>query len=428
MSWKDFLEDYDCREDESIKEFYLDLLNGRLPSKATYPPRERFPGMKDPIAQSRLCNVWGSIPFEGRVVVPLRPGVTAQDFDRAHQHLGITFGSLDKTLAYARRWRRLGFFLDAKAETFVNQDFLQPLFDEFRPPRRANFPLDFLVEEQTLMSEAARFDALDQGVHKVLTQAMFEMGVRNPFVIASGLEDYFVSYVFLKHCGYPELAQVIDSLWASDPETAITYLGALRPLLVSPALDLAAFSPVLLRFTLRAGAEALAKSKLSPKKLGLPSIPPYEVGRFLLSQKLPAPETLEDCEAVTEAYTARGLHALREALARSIEKNDGPAVLESSRAMEAACRDVWDDLNRYSWVEPAAGRGVVVGLGVIGEIASHLLGAGVLGDLALAPAHMAAGVFLEPRAGAATRKLAALLLGRNHLFALYDFKQAPMRR
>lgn len=415
MSWKDFLADYQAHEDEEIKHAQIDR-NG----KHVYPRQDRYPKLKSPFSWAGPeCNIWGAIPFQGTTILPLSPAGDRERFDQLNSPLGLTSSSLNETIRFAKETRTLGFILTSPATDFTNLPFLEPLFREFRPPGLVRTPLANFVSYKEARPHLEVFhDSATHGFNDALRLWMHDVGTgRSSRLVTNNFSYFRETYVFLRTCGYPSLADMVLLEMVDNPVQAMEDLRWLGMVLVDPVLCLPGWTPVFTSNYLTSfeGTSGL-KSVTTGKGFGIPD----EIGRFFLRQIVRWPETIDGCRRIMEEYDTAGLARLRQDLYRAVQDASPGVVLETAVELEQACKEVWERLERYSWVRTIGSLTPTVAVGVVGELASGLPGVGAISAIGTAVVDKT----LDGRIGDAVGRAVGALLGKNHMVALYDFKSA----
>ena len=417
MSFKEYLEDYDAREEESIRRHLSQFAEGHIPESPVYPPADRFPGMKIPFAQPKLCSVWGVIPFHGSAMLSLPCVTTAETFDFMLEDSGVSSKSIPEAMTFAKETGRLAFGLTGHATLYRHLDFLEPLFQEFRPPRGLALPLESVVGKATWRGEFAAFmDLASHGFTRTLLEIMEATGGESVHFEAN-LNNFAAEYVFLRQCGYSDLAAAVESKIVSDPVEAYQLLVALDSVLVEPSLNVTG-GPIVLGNVVLSAIRAFPVVEAVEPKSSAPGLQTYDVGRFVLGKLVAYPETREGCLRVIDQYEAAGLEDVRAAFYKALDREDIDTFSASAVEVASACERAWENADHFGWIERVGGLVPMITVGVIGALATGNPGVGALSGLGGG----AADRLLSAKTGDAVKHAAGALLGKSHLVTIFDFK------
>lgn len=426
LSFREFLVDYQAKEEEETQRYWRNLPNkgGLAP---THPSVVRLQFGEGPASLSGSCNLWGLIPFQGKVVTPVVSATTREEFDRTHGPLGFTSHTLDRTTAFARDTNRLRFHLMGPATAYERLDFLRPLLEEFRPPILQSTPLHLLVPPAVYEGEWGAIDYVaDKTLDPFLRKYFAAHGVPVPTTQAY-LQKYRDTYVALRVLGVPELADLVDECLWDRPWLAHLYLEMFSLFVVEPIIDVTGMTRCFTANLINMASE-ISERVPSRARADLRVHVPYEVGRFILKKAVLFPETPDGCLRALDEYNAVDLARIRSAFVKAIESSNTAGLATSSREIESACSVVWEKAAKYQWIEFSGRVGVSVALGVVGGIAGAIAGQGVLGfALGAAGGTISDSYLANPGAKAASNGLASLI-GKSHMLAIYDFKQSVPTR
>jgi hypothetical protein len=418
LSFKEYLEDYDAKEEESLRRYLANFADGHIPNNPIYPPKDRFPGAKLPFAQPKLCSIWGVIPFHGSAMLSLPCVDTAERFDFVLEDSGVSAKTIPDTMQFAHDTGRLTFGLTGHATLYRHLDFLEPVFREFRPPRGLALPLSEIVGRTVWRGEYAAFmDLASHGFAQTLQEILQASGGADPDHFEANLNNFAAEYVFLRQCGYANLAAAIESNIVSDPARAFQLLVALDSVLVEPSLN-ATGGPIVLGDVLITAIRAFPEARVADPGPSGPSLETYDVGRFVLGKLVAYPETMEGCLRAIDQYDAAGLERVRAAFYKALEEEDLDSFSASSAEVASVCDQAWDHADRFGWIEKAGGLVPMMTVGVIGALAT---GNPAIGGFSAIGGGVADRM-LGDRSGDAIKRGAGALLRKSHLVTIYDFK------
>lgn len=418
MSFKEFLEDYDAKEEEAIRRYLAGYARGHTPEDPIYPPPGRFPGVKLPYARAEMCNIWGVIPFHKSVLLPLPCVDSRRNFDLFFEDSGVNSATIPDVMRFARETGRVAFGLTGHATLYEHLDFLEPLIREFRPPRGLAMPLEVLVGRKAFRAEHAAFmDLARHGLSDFVSGFMRSTGGDNRALIDHNIFTLGVEYVFLRKCGYEDLANAVESEIVANPQKAVQLLQALDNVLIAPRLDLTGGSTVLGSTLLQGIRATPGVEQLGPTLLDSRGVD-YDVGKFILSKIVVYPETQEGCTQLIQEYDSSGLSRVRDAFFKAIEDENADLLTSSATSISELCESVWVRASKFGWVEKFGGIAPMITVGVVGDLASGIPGVGFLAALG--------GGLADHELGDASGRLLksgiGKLLGKSHLVSIYDFQ------
>lgn len=420
MSFKEYLEDYDAREEESVRRYLKELAGSGVPDVPTYPPAVRFPGSRGPLADPKMSNIWGVIPLHGTTAVVLPPVSNVRDFDLTLENRGLSHWSLNEAVSFARETRRLVFVLGGPAVRYRNLDFLEPLFREFNPPRIPLLPLSMVIGERDCTTELAAFREISRlGLRPLVRDFMAATGILDEEQLEEHIDDMGSTYAILRRVGPTGLWQSLEGMLALDPVRAFHTLTILRWLVTEPILDVTGKTPVLGRIPVEFSRDVLgsfgtpiAGSVEPPEKT--------EIGRYVLSQVVRYPETRDGCMTMIQAYDAVGLQSIRDALYEGVKREDPTAIAHFGGQLTRACQDVWEESRLAKYATDIGKGAAVVSLALVGGLAAGLPGLGILTGAALSPLADP----IKRAAGRASEVGLLKILGKSYLAAIYDFQSS----
>lgn len=298
-NFKEFLEDYEAQEKEESEKYIKRLREGKVPYDEIYPSPNRFVKLKQPIAFS-TTNIWGEIPFYGSTIIHLVPCHDKESFDEVHNYHGFTSRHIDKMIDFAKETGRIQYLID-NPTYYKNNEFLEPLFHELRPP--SPMPIPELFISDTYKKYLIEFDTLAK-----INFNDFIKGLElfNTITIANNrLGKYAFIYIALKTIGYVELADEIGYLMISNPTEAIRYLQIFADFIVAPHCDT-------LKSIYNFNREFFTEVHGVGKQHGIDIEKniPYEIGKFLLNKLVLYPETYEGCMKVIQEYDDYEMHTV----------------------------------------------------------------------------------------------------------------------
>jgi hypothetical protein len=417
MTFSDFLEDLDAREADDWVKFKSDWRASKPGETRTYPPPSRFQGLKRPISVLGNCTLWGILPFSGSVLIDLYPSENPTKFDAHHARWGYCAADIPALADLARRTKRIGFRIAGPAPNFAHLDFLEPIFREFDPTRLFMLSLDDIVDYKTTRPFRLAFRDLARTGFTNSMLASFQTaasgGVEQFEQIMS---EFGQTYALINVLGKSDLVEEVENLMTDDPMIAEDLLIQIKDELLSPLVSVDETERTLTTLEFR----VLQHLRGQPGSHAFPEDTPpnYESGMFLLSQLVHYPDSRDGCLRILQEYDSVGLSKAREDLYQSVLRRSPGAVTKSATEVERACQDVWDRLERYSWVERAASLTPMVSVGILSFLATGLPDIALLSGVGMDGADRVLG----RRFGSTLKGPLAKALGVRRMVSLYDFK------
>lgn len=415
-SFEEFLQDYEAREIEDSNKFIKRFEDGKVSKNETFPPKERFVRLKEPIADTLLgVNVWGIIPFYGSTIVHLLPRDNEQKFNEDHKHFGFTSRDIDRLIDLVKETGRIQFTIDNPTK-YKNNDFLEPLFQELKPPANLISPESF-VGQETHKKYLIEYETLAQfGFSSYMNSSndyLFSLGVFDrTHIKQSWYYDAFI-YVSLKALGYTELADEIGTLMIINPPEAKDYLTTFGSLITLPQYD--TLKPIYIY-----NRDFLTQFHQMERqyRIDVPNDSHYEIGTSLLNKLILYPETYDGCIRLIQEYDNYELQKVLNALDEGIKRKDTDIIESKNVDVSEILDNVWEDANKIKGETEGINFGISLNIGLIGDIASGLPGIGVMAGLGF----QAIDKFWGVKSESISEKIAKFV-NPNYLVTIYDFKK-----
>jgi len=137
---KEFLLDYEERENEEKDKFGRKFIEGKIHKEDRYPPIGRLK-LKHPYTKSidGEC-IWTQIPLYGTTIINLKP-TKKELFEKLH---GFDIEDIPRLIDFSRETGKVQFSLAESPLNYAKLDFLEPVFRELNPPRLIYIPLDWI--------------------------------------------------------------------------------------------------------------------------------------------------------------------------------------------------------------------------------------------------------------------------------------------
>lgn len=410
---REWLEDYQAKESEEFEIYKKKfVLAGKPILENPYPRKERFPKLREPVANLFTRNIWSQIPLFGSSIIPLMPYTK----EKLISMYGLSNERGIEQLAELARTGKLCFVLGSSPLSFAELDYLEPILKEFNPPYVSS--LSKLVFDQSLMlkyEEEYRACIYPNFVPLISFIQRHESSSHIDHLLGA----YAVDYAVLRALGYDDNAQELLNLMIDDPGAAYDLYTIYGALIANPFTN-----PISLTY---GAISNIDKSYLIPKETssrtdyeGIKKITNSrmigsEIGQFLLKKLTFLPESYEACLDVIARYKQEDLESVLKALQDGCMKNDVDLVTKKTLDAEMILDNLWKDA-RMSNLTRGINFGFSIGLGVVGAIIGGPIGGvgGLLAGLGFSNLDKAIPKF--------SGKLAKTIVP-NHLVAINDFKE-----
>ncbi len=410
-SFEEFLQDYEKHEEENINKYISRLDQGKITQNEKYPPKDRFIKLKEPVADP-YTNIWGIVPFYGSTLVKLIPKDNKQEFDVGHEWLGFNSRKIDEMIDFQKETGKIQFTLTTPPTYYKNLDFLEPLFNELKPPiiqydsvSAVGYELDkkYKIEFETLAQHGFNYFV------KCVTESF---GNTNPAYTLAKLEDYSSRYSVLKANGYEELADEIGTLMIIEPEKALLYLILFGFLIANPQKSL-------LKPICNYNKNFMENVNEFGRSYGIEINHdiPYEIGKFLLNKIVFYPETIDGCKKIVQEHDHHELYKVLGALNKGVGKKNIDIIDDKKNNMSEILDNIWNDSNKIKRKSDGIRYAVPLSVGLIGGLAEGMPGLGIMAGLGLSACDTIWGI----QSGSASEKIAKYV-SPNHLVSIYDFK------
>ncbi len=437
-SFKEFLEEYEAREEEEEEKFDKRLEEGKLSEEDIFPPPERFIKLKHPLAlytpgigsfrhyvgecSNRKGSVWGVIPFYGSTVVNLIATKDKRTFDEEYGiHIGFTSAHIEEIISFIKETGRLQFVLTDYPMRYKNLEFLEPVFTEIKPPVGRRLTAVHLVGIKNFLRDNIEYETLAGfGLTRIIAEGIKE--IRGGSIKIDSEERYeydqiyLDSYIILKHFFGEEISEELGTLMILNPEEAQHIFRAVMRLVTAPLTDHLKSIPIY-------GIEALVNSHESLERINI-AVPtskqviPYDIGKFILRKIVHYPETLDGCMEIIQKYDDYKLYKVLAALNEGVKKRKIDIVKEKRNNLSEILDNIWEDADKIKFKSESTSIGVSASIGLIGELASGLPGSGILAMLGFQVADKIAGLKMD----SISEKIAKFI-SPNYLVTMYDFKK-----
>lgn len=414
---KEFLEDYEKREWEEGERFVKRASKGRLSKTEVYPPRERFFKLSQPLAWAAPggVTIWPQIPLCGSLLLWLFP-VSKSNFSKLH---GFDVSDIDRLVDFAKDTGKVQFLIDWPPTAFEGLNFLDPIFQELRPP--ALFVLPSPPEMQPEIEKyCEEFDTL-AGIkfEKYLRWKLQEDQLKTGWLVKA-LHDYRSDYCDLKIMGLHDVADYLGNLMIADPPLADHIFSSVAGLVTTPIRDPTRAER---NFGLKFLTEAISGPNLIKQKAKKATFP-CEIGNFFLKKLTLFPEGFESCRDLIAKYKQEDLYRVMISLSEGVKIKQPELARLKASELSYILDNIWKDADRIKKEVTALQYGIPLSMAVIGTMAGPV---GTAGGLLAGLGFSVAEKILDWSASSVSEKIAKWL-NEDWLVNVYDFKKKILIR
>lgn len=419
---REYLTDYDQREREEFERLVRKKAREgkfRL-GMDKYPPDERFVNLKTPVSLvgplgTELPNLFAQIPFSGSTILFL-PIMPKRKFERTH----FKVTEIPKVIDFIKDTGRLQVALLSSAVDYEGIDYLEPFFDNLKPPTHYSTPLFIFGNQIEIKRLSSTF--------LTLARVRFTDYVRGIFLPESDSHGFSITfqkcmgtYVILGLANYP-VVDDIENLLIDDPESAYDVLQACKLFITEPLIDLRGD---MINFSLSvAKLSGILPSFYRPKPIRFP----FEIGRFLVKKLTYAAQDVRACYELMDHYDSYDLRKVQESLNKAIVSNCPDIVNTRAEELSEILQNAWDDQTIPKRIKNLK-IGMPISIAAIGAVAGGLLGGiqgmgagGFLSELGYKVVEKSIDKFVALKGENLSEKLAKLRT-RSFQANIYDFKK-----
>lgn len=412
---REYLEDYAQREEAEYEKLVLKRIReGKFDfEKDKYPPDNRFVNLQYPVAlasywSSNWSNIWAQVPFCGSLTLMIPP-VPKSGFEREI----FKVSDIPKIIDFIKETGRLQVIVHGDLYAYEGLDYLDPFFEELKPPTNAGAPIEILGDEKEVKRLETAFLTLAEVKFIDLLIEVFRHEGFSSKGIASQLELDCGTYVALKLMKY-EIAEEIENLMIDNPAEAILLIPWCQDFLSSPICDLRA---TLKNYTFEEikMARSFLSSVYKPREIRFPC----EVGKFLLRKLTYAPQGMRACYHMIDNYSAYDLQKVQESMNKAIAENHPDIVNKKTEELSQILDNVWNDK-----AVPRRIKGLQIGIplsmAAIGSVAAGPIG--TAGGFLAGLGYSVADKFIDLGTEGLSERLAKLKT-KSYQANIYDFKK-----
>jgi hypothetical protein len=365
---KEFLIDYEIRENEELADFRKRLSEGTFSANQMFQKKQRFKKLNSPVTYLGEMNapLWSTVAFSGSTIIPLLPAPKLS-FEKMH---GFRITEIEQMVNLAEETGKIQFVLLNKPTDYLGLEFLNPIFTTLKPPQFSGIPLDAFVSRNVFEPYDIEFDTLSSLGFADYTQRKMSHNY------TSNLIDLYLynvkgNYMMLKSLlADSDLSNDISDALVSDYERFYDLLLTFDVLVLRPMRNplrcVESYSVETIRKVHQ--MDVLDKNKARKKEF------PYEIGRLLLRELTLYPESLEACKQLVAKYEEQDVLKLFNAINSAIMKNKPDAIEENEAELSNILKNIWKDKKIRRGIAGIK-FGVPLALGVIGTVVAGFSGA-----------------------------------------------------
>lgn len=412
---REYLEDYEQREEAEYKELVLKRIReGKFDfKKDKYPADNRFVNLQYPVAlasywSTNWSNIWAQVPFCGSLVLMIPPFPKRQ-FEREL----FKISDIPKIIDFVKETGKLQIMVHSHLHAYEGLDFLDPFFEELKPPTYVGAPIEILEDKKEVQRLAEAFLTLAEVKYVGLLKEIGRSEEYSSTGIASSLQLDCDTYVALKLLKY-EIAEKIENLLIDEPAEAFFLLSWSGDFLSSPICDLRA---TLKNYTF--DEIKMARFLLSPVYKPQEIRFPCEIGKFLQRKLTYAPQGMRACYHMLDNYSAYDLQKVQESLNKAIVENHPDIVNKKTEELSQILDNVWNDKTVPRRIKGLQ-IGIPISMGALGSVAAGPIG--MAGGLLAGLGYSVADKFIDLGTEGLSERLAKLKT-RSYQANIYEFKK-----
>jgi hypothetical protein len=408
---EEYLSDYEQREYEENNLFLKKIKNGSIEfRKDRYPPDNRFIKIKEPIASATSYltisedNLWAQIPFCGSLIAAIPP-VSKQHFEK----FMFKVSDIPKIITFIKETGRLQIILNSKATDYIGLDYLDPFFNELRPPMDISIPLNIFGTNEALQEASTNFHRLGNVNYLKSIKEQYRREGFNKLQIKTLIQRDESVYEFLK-LGKYNFTEEIENLMNTEPIKARELFRLCNVFIFTPAVET-------LNTLHNYALEDIKKSQYIPS-LKIKNRFPCEIGKILLKKLTYAPEGIRACNYLIDEFNSYDLHKLLESLNNGIIENNPDIINKNAEELSTSLDNVWNDKTIPRRIKGLK-FGLPISMAIIGSPAGPL---GAASGFLTGLGFDIVGKFFEFGSDTVSEKIAKLRT-KSYQSNIYDFKK-----
>jgi len=409
---REYLEDYRQREEAEFAKIERRIMEGKFSfEKDRYPPDERFIKLKYPVALPspeglNINKIWAQLPFSGSLIFQLMPNSRIH-FEKSY----LEVSEIPRMIDFIKETGKIQVVLPTNPLHYEGLDFLDPFFQELKPPLLRGIPVSFFGSMREIRCANEAFNTL--GKSRYFGFIRQQLGIEHSESMYKAIidKDRWI-YILLK-LGHYAVAKEIENLMIDDPRNAEALIIASKFFIIQPTCSLRSTT---INFT----ANEIHYSQLLPHVYQPREVRfPCEIGSFLLEKLTYAPLGLDACKELMYHYDKYDLQKIQESLNEAIVTNHPDIVNENSKALSEIMDNVWNDKTIPRRVK-CVQTGVPLSMAAIGSVAAGPIGAA--GGFLAGLGYSVADKLIDFQTEGLSEKLAKVKT-KSYQANIYDFKE-----
>lgn len=408
---REYLEDYSHKEKTEFEKLKKRIQGGRFSfDKDRFPSDERFVKLQEPIAVTvgpdtdNWSSIWTQIPFSGSLIL-LIPPMAQQLFEAVF----FKVSEIPRVVDFIKEAGRLQMALNNDPLEYVGLDYMNPFFEELRPPYYHGAPGFIFATEEELQRNLDIFHTLASV--KFLDYLRKVALSIDPLLYKGTLIQFEVTYAYLK-AGRYGVAEEIENLLIDDPDAAYILLCLSRDCIIDPIVDL--------RSNLRnCSLEFFRMAQILPPFHRPQPRFPCEIGRFLMKKLTYAPTEMRACNELIDHYDVYDLQKVQESLNSAIVTNNPDIVNKNVEELSRILDNVWNDKTIPRKIKGLQ-IGIPLSMAAIGSVAAGPIG--TIGGFLAGLGYSVADKLIDLETEGLSEKLAKLKT-KSYQANVYDFKK-----
>lgn len=335
---KEYLTKYEEQEKEQIDRFISQRIkSGSFLDENTYPPKERFLNIQEPIANTtfesqRNGRFWAQVPFCGSLMFSIQP-MPKSDFEKYY----LNVKDIPDLIDFVKDTGRIQIVLSSNPTHYIGLDYLDPIFKELKPPCPARAPLSLFLTKKEIKHTYAAYDSLAAPRFYKFCALEAKGGNGLYYLRYRKLVAHTrYTYSFVKKFE-PLIAEEIENKMVDNPLEALFLLNTVEKLMVMP------------RSYMIGGQINLTMEDINPREMFQHEIElkdlkfPYEIGTFLMKKLTYAPNNLRACNDMIDHYEKYDLEKVQKSLNDAVIAKEPKLIIEKANELSTILDNVWND-------------------------------------------------------------------------------------
>ena len=411
---KEFLEEYEKKEEEEYQKYVQRVFSNGLEISGKYPDLSRFPKIQEPIIILEVeqdkpyqGDLWSQIPFAGSIMISLKP----VSKDNCSVVNGFDPDDISELIKLAKETGKVQFGLGGIAIFFQNLDYLDPIFQELRPPILRPMPLRYFLDEKTEKKWMDEFFTIAKISYVDYVREICGSNWESEHTVMHSLLDKAEIFLTMKMMNLNDECDKLSNYLIDDPFFADDYMVKMCYLTVPKINPLT--SNVNVNISKLFNADSNEKYK--ERKITVP-----EIGKLLMKKIVVHPTTYYGCITVMEHYAQNDLYKILRSMSDAIVSNDIDKIFHDSANLELSFDNAWKDAIKIKSDSEKIRTGISIATGIVGGIVTNST-TGIPGLLAGLGFN-----YIDKRLDASNSSISekiAKIRKKDYLINIYDFSK-----